>query len=103
MYTGGVCHSRQDFWRYYSELDSITVSGIERESRALGSVFEKAKEQGKAPAAFQRHKRRTRVRIPSVSSYGGLSLNCSQWRHPGGISPLAHCRRKLRNPSPRQI
>jgi len=41
MDRGGLRYTREDFWRYYSELNRITVSGIERELRELGFTFKK--------------------------------------------------------------
>lgn len=41
MDRGGLRYTREDFWRYYSELNRITVSGIERELRELGFAFKK--------------------------------------------------------------
>lgn len=41
MDRGGITYSPADFWRYYSELNKITVSSIESELRALNFEFKK--------------------------------------------------------------
>lgn len=41
MDRGGIPYSPADFWRYYSELNKITVSGIEKELRGLNFEFKK--------------------------------------------------------------
>ncbi|MBI3798950.1 MAG: methyltransferase domain-containing protein [Deltaproteobacteria bacterium] len=41
MDRGGLTYAPADFWRYYSELNKITVSSIEHELRALNFEFKK--------------------------------------------------------------
>lgn len=38
---GGLMHSPADFWRYYTELNTITVAKLERELRQLNFEFKK--------------------------------------------------------------
>lgn len=41
MDRGGLAYSPADFWRYYSELNKITISQLERELRMLDFEFNK--------------------------------------------------------------
>src|SRR5262249_41266501 len=41
MNHGGLMHSPADFWRYYTELNQITVAKLERELRQLDFEFKK--------------------------------------------------------------